>query len=160
MKILKNLISLISPQKYWSTKGSGIMFICLEDETILLLKRAKHIEQPGTWGISGGGLSEGYYKNNHNEPDPPDNIFLQSAERETQEEIGNVPETNMLIHISTYRDKSFTYKTFCYGLSLKEKENFDIILNHEHSEYKWFKFIDLPKNLHFGVKYTLKDFGL
>jgi len=159
--VIKKLLHLIlSPKTYWGTKASGIMFICLEDETILLLKRSNYVEQPNTWGITGGAVNEGFFKTNHKEQDPSNSIFLESARRETQEELGNVPETNLLIHISTYKDKDFTYKTFIYGLGLKEKNSFDIKLNHEHSEYKWFKFDELPKNLHFGVKYTLKELGL
>ncbi len=157
---LKNAISNFFNSEYWGTKASGIMFISPEDETILLLKRSKFSQEPNTWGIPGGAINEGFYKNNHKQNDPEDKIFLESAKREVIEELGSFPNTNLLVAITDYKDKDFTYKTFVYAIDLEIKENFNIVLNKEHTDYKWFKFTELPKKLHFGVKYSLETLGL
>lgn len=160
LKPIKRLFHLFSQKTYWGQKASGIMYICPEDETILLLRRAKHIDQPNTWGIAGGALTEGFFPNNHNEEDPSDVIFLESAKREVNEEIGVIPESNILVEMTTFKDKGFTYKTFIYAIDLEIKSNLNIVLSNEHTEYRWFKFDNLPKNLHFGVKYSLDCVGL
>ncbi len=150
--------------KYWGKKASGCLFICKDDKTILLFLRSKDVEQSGTWGITGGAVqneikeNENFFESDIEEYKNPENeIFEDSAIRETIEEAGTFPSETQLITTVDFVDNSFTYRTIIYNLSLKEKESWTptITLNWESNEYKWFPIDNLPGNLHFGIKQKL-----
>jgi len=146
-------------KQYWGKKASGLLFVCTEDQTVLLLKRSYEVEQPGTWGIAGGAIGEGFYETTDFEQDPPNKVFLESAQREAAEELGTLPNTKSLLGITEFTDGSFTYKTFVYDMSLFEKNRWTpaITLNWENDEDKWFPIDSLPGNLHFGLVHTVKE---
>lgn len=144
-KIAQESFHFENGNKYWGKQGSGILIVCLEDKTALLLKRSDNVEQPGTWGIAGGAIA-------------PDEDTDRGAKREAQEELGSLPKLDDLLDVVKYLDGNFTYTTYVYSISLKEKREWSpkIQLNWENSAAKWFPLDALPGNLHFGVKY-LKD---
>lgn len=148
----------LPPKRYWGKKASGLLFLCREDGTILLLRRSMQVEDPGTWGIPGGAIGEGFAYIGHGEKDPDNKTFLQSAIKETAEELGTVPRTGTLLTTSKFRDGDFTYQTFIYDIPLKEKERIskNIVLNWENDHWLWFKFDKLPSNMHPGVIFALK----
>jgi 8-oxo-dGTP pyrophosphatase MutT (NUDIX family) len=145
--------------EYWGKKASGILFVCAEDNTMLLLRRSNLVEQPGTWSIAGGAIGEGYHVNVHGEKDPPNKVFLSSAQREAEEELGSLPLVDRLIDTTMFTDGSFTYKTYVFNISLKEKLLWtpSIKLNWENDEAKWFAIDNAPGNLHFGLEYSLNQ---
>lgn len=146
---------------YWGKKASGILFVCSEDNTVLLLKRSNLVHNGGTWGIPGGAiaeLGEDYYSES-NEEDPEDDLFVSSAKTETFEELGSLPTSFKEIGQTIFRDENFTYKTFVYNLSLKEKKAWtsNIVLNWENDDYRWFDINNLPSNIHPGVQHSLNQ---
>jgi len=164
MKMLDTLIKcaelfLTAATQYWGKKASGILFVCAEDNTMLLLKRSRSVEQPGTWGIAGGAIGEGFHANIHGEKDPPDKVFLGSAQREAEEELGSLPWVEKLVDTTMFTDGSFSYKTYVFNITLKEKLRWTptIKLNWENDEAKWFTANNMPGNLHFGLKYSLNQ---
>lgn len=158
----KKSASLKFASTYWGKKASGILFICSEDNTVLLLKRSSLVHDGGTWGIPGGAIAElgEDYFSESDEQDPDDDLFTSSAQNETMEEMGSLPISFKQLGETTFRDKNFTYKTFIYDISLKEKNRWTstITLNWENDYYKWFDIDDLPSNIHPGVQYSLNQF--
>jgi|6_EtaG_2_1085325.scaffolds.fasta_scaffold119593_1 8-oxo-dGTP pyrophosphatase MutT (NUDIX family) len=143
--------------EYWGKKASGIIYVCNEDRTVLLLKRSWQVEQPGTWGIPGGAVGEGFHESEHEEEDPEEDVFLESAERETQEELGSLPKTIGSLGTTVFSDGGFTYKTFIFDISLEEKNAFRPVLNWENDAWEWFPLDALPGDLHFGVEFSVAN---
>lgn len=76
-----------SGQTFWGSRGSGCLFVRNHPTfgyQILAIHRAPEVEQGGTWGTTGGAVPAG------------ENDLLASALRETQEEIGSVPQFKKL----------------------------------------------------------------
>lgn len=155
--------------EYWGSKASGCLFICKEDQTVLLFLRSPDVEQPRTWGITGGavpvdGEDEGFmesdlFEDDGESEDPHDEIFEDSARTETREETGTFPSESEMILSTDFSDGNFTYRTFIYNLPLSEKEAWSstIELNWENDSYAWFPINQLPQNLHFGVSGKLEE---
>ena len=62
------------PKRYWGNSAAGLLFICPEDNTVLLLLRSSVVMQGGTWGVYGGKVEKG-------------EDARQAAFREAEEEI-------------------------------------------------------------------------
>jgi 8-oxo-dGTP pyrophosphatase MutT (NUDIX family) len=163
LKLAKDLSKIATT--YYGKGGAGLLLTCKEDGTVLMLKRSRHVEQPMTWGIPGGALSKG--EGWHRRDDIVDSgfsqdDFLEAAFREADEELFSsgglyLDKSKMtLIGETEFRDGGFTYKTFVYDIPLEEKKRItgSFSLNWENDKAKWYSLSDLPKNLHFGVKFT------
>ncbi|KKN67667.1 hypothetical protein LCGC14_0459260 [marine sediment metagenome] len=123
-----------------SNFGAGILFLCKDDNTILFVRRSSEVDEPGTWGIPGGALEAG------EEPS-------EAAWRETIEELGSRPHRVRLIDTIVKKDKYGEYHIFVVNISADEKTIWTpkITLNHESSEYKWFRLGAMPDNLHSAI---------
>lgn len=119
----------------YSTAGrdsaAGIMY--QHGGKILLMKRAANADQGGTWGFVGGRL-EG------------DETPEQAAIRESGEETGHFPESAIV----PFADDG-SYVTFIC------REDFQPILNDEHTDCVWAGENDLPSPLHPGVTALLSS---
>lgn len=126
--------------------SSGILFVCLDDSTVLLLKRSDSVKNPRKWGIPGG------------KQEDKDESTLDTAKRESKEELSSLPRNKKQIgsHI-IYRNKN-PYEIFIYIISKIEKEKWSpkIKLDDENEKYKWFSVNKLPKNQHFNLNW-IKD---
>jgi len=124
----------------WGNAGSGILFTT--GEKILLLERSPYVEEPGTWGIPGGAI-----------PQEEDGSFMdaqESAEKETEEELGFLPSYT-LVDQYVFESGSFRYTTFIAKVSPDAVE-LDFYLNWENDAWHWFTPEELDDvNLHFGV---------
>lgn len=135
-------------RKYHGKSGAGILFICLDDKTILLAKRArknikeprKNVMEPGTWGIPGG-------KKDKNDPS-----ILFTAIREAFEELTVLPQIEYILKKTIFKDGYFKYTTYFCVITKEEKDAWEPILNWEHEQTRWFKTHRLPYKLHFGIK--------
>lgn len=121
--------------------GAGILFICTDDSTALFIQRSSEVEESGTWGISGGKQEPG---------EKP----AETAKRETIEELGSMPQRMRPIEIIVSKEGRGEYHIFIMDLSEDEKAIWSpqIILNHESSQFKWFRFSTMPKNMHTPIK--------
>jgi len=157
----------IASDEYWGKKASGCLFVCREDQTILLFKRSKYVEEVGTWGITGGAIDkeERGFEDDFFDPhleeieNPEDEIFNNSAIKETMEEAGGFPEQHDLIGTVDFTEGSFTYRTYIYDLSLEEKNNWTslINLNWESDKADWFSINALPPSMHPGIKNKFQE---
>lgn len=166
LKLARDLSKIATT--YYGKGGAGLLLVCKEDGTILMLKRSKHVEQPMTWGIPGGALSKGegwHKKEDIAESGFSNDDFIEAAFREADEELFSKGGTSLdkskmtLIGETEFKDGAFTYKTFVYDIPLEEKKRISggISLNWENDKAKWYSLSDLPQNLHFGVKFTKEN---
>ena len=119
---------------FYGRQGAGGLLFCTKTKRYLLLHRSRSVEQPNTWGIAGGAISEG---------EKP----LVAVNREIEEELGMaVHGAPKLIHI--FRSGTFSY----FNYLIKVKEEFRPVLNWETQNYGWFLRNNFPTPLHFGVQ--------
>jgi 8-oxo-dGTP pyrophosphatase MutT (NUDIX family)/predicted GNAT family acetyltransferase len=145
---------------FWGKSASGLLILCLEDQTALLLKRANWVEQPGTWGNPGGAIGGGYYDDNQDDNEEDDDIFEQNAHKETIEELGSLPNNMEYLETIEYKSGSFVYKTFVYNISKEEKERWTPLIDFtdgESTDAQWFSITNLPPNIHFGIKHIMNN---
>jgi len=110
-------------KQYWGKKGAGYIFT--DGTTILLLKRNEEGKNKGQWGIPGG-------KHENSE------AFIDTARRETKEEIGRMPECDMITYFDTQDGRHVFRNHLC-----RVKEQFSCKLDHEHTDYKWVPFSEI-----------------
>jgi len=134
---------------FWGSEAAGIMFVCPQDNTILLGHRSRMVREPGTAGIFGGKV------------DPWDTSPMDAAVRETEEETGGLPP-GQFIGQFVFTAPNFKYTTYVYELSLAEKMGWEPILNWENDNAVWYALrnvkedkIDIP--VHFGVMYIMNN---
>lgn len=135
---------IFGQQKFWGKKGSGILFICSEDRTMLLAYRSDYVMDGNCWGIPGGAVEKGYSD-------------IQSAKKQVKEELGGLPSNMKYIKqtLWTAPDGKFKYRTFICDIPLSSKNEWEIKLNPENTEYKWFDLDQPPPvKLHFGVPHV------
>jgi 8-oxo-dGTP pyrophosphatase MutT (NUDIX family) len=156
-----------NPEQYWGRGGAGILFVCQDDNTVLLVLRSADVEQPFTWGIPGGSVrGEGMYsRRGASAPSISDSDFWRGAKTETVEECGSLPPNFSdadLVAQFDYVDGSFCYRNFVCNISSEDKRAWDIELNWENDEYAWVSADDLSSmgDLHFGSVFVLRKLGL
>lgn len=111
--------------------GAGVMYRT-SDGRVLLLQRAEGHDEPGTWAFPGGHIEPG---------EKP----IDAARRESLEEIGYHPGE---LELHAYIDG---YTTFTAPM-----EEFEPILNDEHTAAIWAPLHALPAPLHPGVAKMLQ----
>ena len=122
-----------------AAKGAGIMFRT-EANTVLFLKRGPGGDFPGFWCFPGGTTED-------------DETPEQTAERETIEEIGHLPEgPKTLLLTAPARDLRPEYTTF----QQKAEEEFAPELNGEHVGWAWAPADQPPEPLHPGCAVALQ----
>lgn len=149
---------------YYGRGGSGMMFVCSEDGTLLLLLRSAWVAQPGTWGIPGGALDEDYHPTPIDPPldDSEENEVksLAAGKREVVEECGSLPPgytDGQVVGRSKYEDCGFVYVTRIVDITKEQKDGWDLVSHDgETDEFRWFPRGRLPGNLHFGVPIALE----
>jgi ADP-ribose pyrophosphatase YjhB (NUDIX family) len=129
----------------WGRQGAGMLFTT--GERILLLRRSRHVEEPGTWGIAGGAVRVDEYGG--------EEALIDAATNEVLEEQGSMPEDAQPVGSTVYRESGFQYTTFIMRVPQAEHQP---RLNWESDRYGWFTEQELARiPLHFGVEYTLRE---
>lgn len=145
----------------WGLAGSGILYYCPADNTILLLRRSDLVEDPGVWGIPGGAImgTDEYYDEEEESPEYSQDELIDSAFSEAEEELGHFPEHEEVGESYTTHNKNFAYTTFLVMVNINQKEAIsnNIELNWEHSEAEWFRADRLPEDIHPGVVSAVKN---
>lgn len=121
-------------------RGAWAIIYCPSRRSLLFGKRSLQVNSPGLWNLFGGRLE-------------PGESAINGLLRELREEAGIVPPRNRLIHCGRITGADIRSKK--YTGPLRELDFFLLIagyeielsLNHEHSEYRWFKQGKLPRNV-------------
>jgi 8-oxo-dGTP pyrophosphatase MutT (NUDIX family) len=139
----------------WGNAGAGILFFC--QGQCLLTLRSTLVEEPLTWGIPGGSVSGEQHIDSSEERVVSLSIdtYFSGALKEVAEELGSIPENLKIFDKVIYREGGFTYVTFL--VSIPSKDNWNIVLDEENLDAKWFPVDALPPDLHFGVKYIMRQ---
>ncbi len=144
-----------------------MMFLCSETEEILLLLRASWVAQGGSWGIPGGGLSEGW-RSTPMKPVVGEKRFWDKALREVEEECSSLPpgfKKSQVVDKTVYEDCGFRYVTFIADLTRAQRAGWQLeSLDDETDEFRWFPLGLVTEGerlagrpLHFGVVFTLMN---
>ena len=116
--------------KYWGQRGAGIIFT--DGTSMLLLRRSEKGDNKGRWGLPGGKAEDG-------------ETMLGTAQRETREEIGKLPElARRITHIDS-TDGRHHFRTYVCEVP----KRFECELSDEHDDYGWYDLNDVKNlNLH------------
>jgi 8-oxo-dGTP pyrophosphatase MutT (NUDIX family) len=152
----------VNKKEFWGRAGSGMLYFCPHDQTVMLVLRSPEVEDPYTWGIPGGALkgTEGYYQSDQINIEPPSEASLrESAENEVMEEIGVLPEPYEELGTTIFESDGFRYTTFVVCISPEEKASIQKGhgLNWENDQLDFFPINSLPSELHQGVVFTLRN---
>lgn len=120
--------------------AAGILFT--NNNQALFLLRGAGGDMPGTWCFPGGKMEEG---------ETPE----QTAERETVEEIGHLPEGDRKLWCRS-QDETVDFTTFLQPIA----EQFIPEIDGEHVGYAWSPLTEPPQPLHPGCQIALDRFNL
>ncbi len=122
-------------------RGSGALFLSQSTKRFLILQKASG-KKEGIWGLVGGKI-EG------------DESTWQSLCRETEEEIGFMPEIIKAIPLETFvsDDTHFNFQTYVCII----KDEFIPKLSKEHKGWAWCELDSWPKPTHQGIRNTLTN---
>ena len=153
--------------EYWGRTAAGILFTCVEDDTMLLMYRSADVDEPFTWGIPGGAVTgDGWFDSDRMTVQAyEDRTLWDGAKEEVVQECSSLPyalKESDIVTTFDFRDGSFLYRNFVIDLTLQQKRNWKIdIVNAEddweNDDWGWFHPHALPRPLHFGVR-DLLDF--
>lgn len=119
-------------------KAAGATIYCPETGRFLFVKRSSTGDAPNVWACLGGGVD-------------PGETILQAIKREFMEE-GQVDTDEFTLHpFYRFDSPGFSYYNFlgvCH-------EEFDPVLNHEHTEFRWSE--TPPSPLHPNFEQALRD---
>lgn len=132
---LQDVYDLILENRVGTYSGAGVIFF--DGSKILLLKKHNN-----AWVFPGGKPVQG---------ENP----LQTAKRETKEEIGSCPGVMIEELIFEYDDRTF------HSFIFKVKKTFDVDISDEHKDYTWINYkkvfdLKLHKNVMKSIKKVSK----
>lgn len=166
---------LAEAEKHWGKAGAGLMLFL--GGRVLLLRRSKAVDQPGTWGIPGGAANEGWYGDEQIKPNeaPSEAALFEVAKREAKEELGRDLPAFDRFGVVTYTAGNFVFKTFLGKLDAHQYRLVDsgskwvlyrgtrpvsFKLDWENDDWRWFKtheVVTKAQPLHFGVKHVISQ---
>ena len=130
----------------WGSQGAGLLLTT--GEKVLLLLRSGEVEEPGTWGISGGAVRRDSDTGQHQD-------VKSAALQEAREEMGSLPPYR-ITGSWIYQEGSFRYTTFVGTVDPEVIDTWAPALNWENDDYGWFSHEELADlDLHFGVEALL-----
>jgi 8-oxo-dGTP pyrophosphatase MutT (NUDIX family) len=121
--------------KFWGKAGAGILLFAAATGRLLLGKRSRFVNEPGTWNLFGGAIESG--------EDP-----AEAAAREVSEELGYTKPIAVK-PVFVYRSGTFAYHNFIGVVP----EEFTPRLNWETEEARWLTVAE-------AYKLTPKHYGL
>jgi 8-oxo-dGTP pyrophosphatase MutT (NUDIX family) len=121
-------------ERFWGRAGAGALLRAADTGRVLLVRRSRLVEQPGTWSAPGGAIEEG---------ESP----VKAALSELREEVGFSGHVSLTAGY-VFRKGSFQYHNF-WGTVAAE---FRPRLNWESDKAEWFDLSDLPTPLHPGFR--------
>lgn len=126
----------------------AVFMMLIKEDQILLLKRATTGWMDGFFSIPAGSLDAG-------------EEILSAAIREAKEEVGvDVKEEDVtLANVQHCKMGEDTWINFFYKTRVWEGEP-KVCETHKHSEVKWVKISELPKDIIPYVKKGIEDFNL
>lgn len=148
-------------RRYWGRAGAGIVFLCPQEGTILLGKRADWVADPGTWGAPGGSVDGGWRTTPIDDPVTEETVFKDTALRETEEECGSLPRGMRFVGRTDFYDEGFTYVTYLVHLTPAAAAAWEpTTADGETDEWSWFPLEELPSPIHPKLLPSLRRLGV
>jgi 8-oxo-dGTP pyrophosphatase MutT (NUDIX family) len=110
--------------------GGGVLLWCQSTGRFLFIKRSDTGDEPGTWCVPGGGIEDG-------------ETIDQGTKRELAEECGYEEPIELLF---MHRDVQPNF-IFHNHMAIVPEE-FEPVLNEEHTDYQWCEADQLPQPMH------------
>lgn len=128
-------------RKFAKTPSAGFLFFCPEDQTVFLTHRSNEMSSPNTWDLPGG------------RPEDVDKSPIETAVRETYEELGNMPKNKTPVRTHAIQTDKHHYIVYLVPLSIEEKNDFipSLSINEENDSCDWFKYTEIPTDTHFDL---------
>jgi 8-oxo-dGTP diphosphatase len=137
-------------ERYWGRQASGILFVRNHPQygwQLLVTLRSEQVFDPNVWGVPGGACLEG--------EDP-----FESALRETQEEIGSLPQKYRLLNHYKWQVPSGTFQYITYVVEVLDLNWENYNFNWEVSDIRWTSLNDTSSlDLHPGFADLLHNFN-
>lgn len=124
---------------FYGRQGAGCIILAHSTGRILLAKRSRAVEQPGTWGGWGGAIDG-------------DENPLDAVKREVREEAGYTGPVDVR-PLLVFRKGTFAYHNFLVVV----EDEFRPMLNWETEGYRWCDYGNWPSPLHFGLESLFSD---
>jgi len=115
--------------------GAGVLFMALDTNRFLFIKRSDTGDNAGCWCCPGGGVDD-------------HETIEEGARREVAEEVGFTGDYRLHQLDRNLRD-GYTFHNHIATVPTE----FTPVLNHEHTDYVWTK--EIPENLHPGLAQSL-----
>lgn len=113
-------------------QGAGMIVYCDETGRFLLVKRSPTCDYPGTWCGLGGGVEDG-------------EGLSEAVRREAFEEAQFPEDAPCDLHyIGCQESPGFEFHNYLGVVP----EEFDPVLNNEHTEHQWCEWSDFPEEMH------------
>lgn len=128
-KVLANNLKQILAERSTGL-GAGALIYAEDTGRVLLVKRSPECDEPNTWCCLGGGVEKG-------------ESIQQGLRREVMEE-GGYSGPMKLFHYQRSETPDFVYHNHIGVVD----EEFEPVLNHEHTAYRWCDPNDMPEPLH------------
>lgn len=146
--IAEDFYQAIGLRKFAQPPSAGILFFCPQEEMLFLTHRSNKMKNsPNTWDLPGG------------RPEDTDKSPIETAIRETYEELGNMPKGKTPIKTHEIKTDKHHYIVYIIPLSSKDKETFtkSLSLSDENNDCRWFKYNEIPNNTHFDLSWCKKE---
>lgn len=118
----------------------GTLYVAPDGDVLVLRRSSSEENYAGHWALPGGVAEDG---------ETPE----QTAQRESDEEVGDVPNGKRKLLDSRVTPNGMAFHTYAQAVG----EKFVPKLNDEHSGYAWAPLNQLPEPLHPGFKQMLGD---
>lgn len=139
-----------SGRTFWGKQGSGTLFVRNHPQfgpQLLAVLRSEHVEEPNTWGTSGGAVPRG------------ETDLMQSALRETEEELGSLPSQYKVLRSYVWQQPGGTFKFTTFIIEVLDQwEPESSRFNYEVTDAIWTNMEESQGlDLHFGLSSILND---
>lgn len=139
-----------SGRTYWGSQGSGCLFFRKHPQSgfqILITKRGAGVDEPNTWGTTGGAV-------------PPGQDLFEMAKEETIEELGSFPSDYKVVNEWTYKAEGGTFTYTNYIIEVFNLQWMDtwkgVSGSLEVSDARWVSLDEVSQyDLHFGLSALL-----
>lgn len=140
-----------SGHEFWGSRGSGLLFVRDHPEEggqLLAVHRSSSVEEPDTWGTTGGAVPRG-----------ETNDFA-SAVRETREEVGSIPKYRPVRQYVWRAPPPGTFQYTTFILECLDAGWLPDAFNWEAQDARWVSLDEAASlDLHFGLSDLLNKLG-
>jgi len=141
--------------------GAGFLFVCMEDATVLLLRRSGSLDNGNTWGMPGGPIGDGTYDDHDPKiPKVPLSLYHKNAILDVKNNLGSFPKSKPIDSV-VYHSGNWKYIAFVAEVTAEEKADWTkkfFFKDKKNTKAQWFNRKEIPSPLNPITKFTFKYF--